>query len=181
MVTLRTYILISIYRPIYRPKNAIFDSPYYLLATISDHIPRKRYHQHNEMKSANSLFCQFFQAFVEILLCNVVQRWSICLISYVETQYISTGVGIKNHPFRRRGVHNPTTATKTPPPPPPQRRHHDRRHKDAATAVHESAESATIASPTIASPTIASPTIVSPTIASPTIATPTIVPPTIIA
>ena len=97
VVTLRTYISIAIYRPIYRQNSAIFDSPYYLLATISDHIPRKRYHQHNEMKSANSLFCQYFQAFVEILLCNVVQRWSICLISYVETQYISTGVGIKKN------------------------------------------------------------------------------------
>ena len=95
VVTLRTYILISIYRPIYRQNNAIFDSPYYLLATISYHIPHKSYHQRNEMKSANSLFCQYFQAFVEILLCNVVQRWSICLISYVETQYISTGIGIK--------------------------------------------------------------------------------------
>jgi len=67
VVTLRTYISISIYRPIYRKNNAIFDSPYNLLAMISDHIPRKSYHQHNEMKSANSLFCQYFQAFVEIL------------------------------------------------------------------------------------------------------------------
>ena len=38
--------------------NAILDSPYYLLATISDHIPHKRYHQHNKKKSANSLFCR---------------------------------------------------------------------------------------------------------------------------
>ena len=38
VVSLRTYISISIYRPIYRQNNAIFDSPYYLLASISDHI-----------------------------------------------------------------------------------------------------------------------------------------------
>ena len=63
VVTLRTYIDINM--PM--QNNAIFDSPYYLLAMISDHIPRKSYHQHNEMKSTNSLLCQYFQAFVEKL------------------------------------------------------------------------------------------------------------------
>ncbi len=33
--------------------NAIFDSPYYLPATILDHIPSKSYHQHDEKKRAN--------------------------------------------------------------------------------------------------------------------------------
>ncbi len=51
---------------LYKPNNAIFDSPYYLSATILDYIPRKSYHQHIEMKSANWQFCHNFGVFVDI-------------------------------------------------------------------------------------------------------------------
>ena len=48
-----------------------------------------------------------------------MKRWAICLISYVETRYISTGVGIQlrkeesfSPPFCQR--HNGTTTTTAP-------------------------------------------------------------------
>ena len=66
VVTLRRYRLDQIYSAIYSAKHTTFDVLGYLLCTISDHIPRKRYHQHNEMKSANFGFCQNFLILIEI-------------------------------------------------------------------------------------------------------------------
>ena len=61
-----------------------------------------------------------------------MKRWAVCLISYVETQYISTGVGIKVQ--SQKCCFHPHFSNATTLPPLPQRCN-QHRHEDTATAV----------------------------------------------